>query len=175
MPFADTEAMNAHLAEIARTVAPGAQQQLRVEAFYSDGRVEDVTRTASYEANLPEMAECDDTGLVTLGGGTGTVAVMVRFHELVDVARIHEYAVCQSARLITAGLVSLVEQRADLGVFAQHDLVEVTGQRFAPGLQQGYGGFDDGTLLAGEHKNSDLWVWSFCIFYSRFRANPLLY
>ncbi|MDG2122178.1 MAG: DUF1549 domain-containing protein, partial [Verrucomicrobiales bacterium] len=71
-----------------RMLEAGDFQQLRVTAFYSDGTTEDVTRVVSYEANVPEMAECSPEGLVEAGSMTGSVAVMVRFHELVDVARL---------------------------------------------------------------------------------------
>lgn len=70
-----------------RMLGPGGRQQLRVTARYSDGSEIDVTRTASYESNVAEMAECDETGLVRAMDRTGTVAVMVRYHGQVGVAR----------------------------------------------------------------------------------------
>jgi transposase len=41
MPFADTEAMNAHLTEIARTIAPGAHAVLVVDGagWHASGRL----------------------------------------------------------------------------------------------------------------------------------------
>jgi hypothetical protein len=58
-----------------------------------------------------------------------------------------------SARLGTALLVRLVEQRAHLGIFAQHGLVEMRDQRLAAGFQQRHGGLDDLALTFGKHAN----------------------
>ncbi len=70
----------------ARIVGPGSQQQLAVTAHYSDGSARDITRIANFESNQKEMAEVDQTGLVTmLEGQTGDAAVMVRFQEKVAV------------------------------------------------------------------------------------------
>lgn len=65
----------------------GTAQQLSVVAHYSDGSRRDVTRLASYEANVPEMAETDATGRVTVGTTPGEVAVMARFQGEVTVFR----------------------------------------------------------------------------------------
>jgi len=55
---------------------PNDSQQLTVQAFYSDGRVEDVTRWAKYTSTEATVAEVDDTGKVTvLGSGEGAVVV----------------------------------------------------------------------------------------------------
>ncbi|MEM7230946.1 MAG: DUF1549 domain-containing protein, partial [Planctomycetota bacterium] len=64
-----------------------SRQQLRVVAYYSNGTSEDVTRTATYESNDTEMAEVTDGGLVSTLGLAGEVAVMIRYHGLVDVFR----------------------------------------------------------------------------------------
>lgn len=56
-----------------------SEQQLSVLAHYSDGRIEDVTRTALYEANDSEMAECSTTGLVKTLDLAGEVAIMARY------------------------------------------------------------------------------------------------
>ncbi|MNH13105.1 hypothetical protein D3C79_726670 [compost metagenome] len=71
--------------------------------------------------------------------------------ELVDVPGVHQYTVGQGPRLVAAGLVRLVEQRTHLGVFAEHQLVEVSRQRFTAAFQQGNSGFDDCTILGIEH------------------------
>lgn len=55
------------------------EQQLSVLAHYSDGSVVDVTRSALYEANVTEMAECSPTGLVKTRGLAGDVAIMARY------------------------------------------------------------------------------------------------
>src|SRR5690606_9093862 len=57
----------------------GSEQQITVLARYSDGRVEDVTRTALFEPNDTEMAECSPTGLVKTLDLAGEVAVMARY------------------------------------------------------------------------------------------------
>ncbi|MNC39782.1 hypothetical protein D3C75_884570 [compost metagenome] len=71
--------------------------------------------------------------------------------ELVDVPGVHQYTVGQGPRLVAAGLVRLVEQRAHLWVFAEHQFVEVSGQRLTAAFQQGNSGFDDCTILGIEH------------------------
>jgi hypothetical protein len=45
----------------------------------------------------------------------------------------------------------LIEQRAHLGVFTQHHLVEMGGQRFAARFEQRNGGFDNGGLFGSQH------------------------
>lgn len=76
-----------------RTLHAGQRQQLRVMAFFDDGRIEDVTRMAQYEVNAPDLAEVAVDGLVTAtdpGDGParcGTVAVMVRYQSQVGVFR----------------------------------------------------------------------------------------
>lgn len=67
-------------------VAEGtAQQQLTVTAYLSDGTSRDITRTAQYEANQPEMSEADHHGLVSFHGSSGSTSVLVRFQEHIDV------------------------------------------------------------------------------------------
>jgi hypothetical protein len=70
-----------------RLLTPQAEQQLLVTAVYSDGSREDVTGTAIYEANVPEMASISKRGLVKTNDETGDVAVMVRYQTQVAVAR----------------------------------------------------------------------------------------
>jgi hypothetical protein len=67
--------------------------------------------------------------------------------ELVNVPRVHQDAIGQRTRLVTAGLVSLVEQRADFRVLGEHHAVEVSDQRLAAAFQQRHGGLDDCTVL----------------------------
>ncbi len=61
------------------------EQQLKVSAHYSDGRVRDVTRTALYESNDKGMAEADENGRVRILDIPGNVAVMVRYQGKVSV------------------------------------------------------------------------------------------
>jgi len=71
----------------ARLMTPHSEQQLLVTAVYSDGSREDVTATAVYEANVPEMASISKRGLVRTNNETGDVAVMIRYQTEVAVAR----------------------------------------------------------------------------------------
>lgn len=62
-----------------------AQQQLEVQARYSDGATRDVTRDALYEPNDKSMAEAGEEGLVRILDVPGNVAIMVRYQGLVSV------------------------------------------------------------------------------------------
>lgn len=64
-----------------------ANQQLTVLAHFSNGTIEDVTRTTQIDSNDPEMASVDPNGLVKTGKFTGSVAVMARYQGHVDVFR----------------------------------------------------------------------------------------
>lgn len=56
------------------TQKPGGAQQLLINAVFSDGRVEDVTRWAKYTATQADVAQVDDNGLVKIvGHGEGAV------------------------------------------------------------------------------------------------------
>jgi hypothetical protein len=71
----------------ARQLQRGSSQQLSVLALYSDGRVEDVTRGATYESNFTDLAEVDSRGFVQLKQQAGDVAVMARYQGQVAVFR----------------------------------------------------------------------------------------
>ncbi|MBL9134571.1 MAG: DUF1553 domain-containing protein [Verrucomicrobiales bacterium] len=62
-----------------RTLVRGQPQQLAVTAVYSDGRREDVTRSALYEANDKDLVDPDVHGLLSVRDLPGEVAVMVRY------------------------------------------------------------------------------------------------
>jgi hypothetical protein len=68
-----------------RTMSRQAGQQLIVLARYSDGTVQDVTRSALYEPNDKDMASVSETGLVTAFDRPGDVSVMVRYQAKVAV------------------------------------------------------------------------------------------
>jgi hypothetical protein len=70
-----------------RTMALNGEQQLVVLAHYTDGSIEDVSRSALYEPNDKQMAKTDTEGLVTLFEQPGDVAVMVRYQAKVAVFR----------------------------------------------------------------------------------------
>ncbi|MNF97276.1 hypothetical protein D3C84_800970 [compost metagenome] len=93
--------------------------------------------------------------------------------ELVDMACVHQHTVGQCTRLVTRGLVGLVEQRADLRVLGQHHAVEVGDQGFATAFQQRHSGFNDGTVLDAKHKVTpeQRGFLNYCPMLIRFRAN----
>jgi len=70
-----------------RTMALNGEQQLVVLAHYTDGAVQDVTRSALYEPNEKSMAEADDGGHVKLFDQPGDVAIMVRYQGKVTTFR----------------------------------------------------------------------------------------
>ena len=70
-----------------RWLGPKAQQQLRVEARFSDGQLVDVTRLAQFTSNSPDLATVDPAGLVRTLDGVGEAAIMVRYGGQVSVAR----------------------------------------------------------------------------------------
>ncbi len=70
-----------------RVASLGAEQQLAVTAFYSDGTTEDATQSALYEPNDKEMAKVDASGLVKLYQQPGDVGIMVRYQAKVTVFR----------------------------------------------------------------------------------------
>lgn len=63
----------------------GQTQQLCVLATYSDGHVEDITRTAQFESNNLDLASVTPHGLVSLGDLPGGVAIMARYQGQVGV------------------------------------------------------------------------------------------
>ncbi len=70
-----------------RVMARNSRQQLAVVAHYSDGSTRDVTRTAQFESTVPDLAEVNETGLVTTGSSAGTAGVMIRYQSQVAVFR----------------------------------------------------------------------------------------
>lgn len=70
-----------------RVMSLGGEQQLVVLANYTDGSVEDVTRSALFEPNDKDMARADDDGRIRLFQQPGDVAIMVRFQAKVAVFR----------------------------------------------------------------------------------------
>ncbi|MNO94376.1 hypothetical protein D3C76_859940 [compost metagenome] len=111
---------------------------------------------AEYFANCPQQAGTND-GIVFRKNLQRHMLVDDLRHQraellqLVDVPGIHQHAVGQRALLVAGCLVGLVEQRAHFRVLAEHQLVEVPGQRFAASLQQGYGGLDQCTVFVRQH------------------------
>lgn len=62
-----------------RRMAMDGEQQLVVRAIYTDGSVQDVTRSALFEPNDKAVAAVDEDGLVSMLKQPGDVAVMVRY------------------------------------------------------------------------------------------------
>jgi len=82
MPYGSTNDPKLASIEVlpkARTMPRDSAQQLLVLAKYSDGSVQDVTRSALFEANEKELAKSTDSGLVQVLETPGDVAVMVRY------------------------------------------------------------------------------------------------
>lgn len=70
-----------------RLMVPGEQQQTVVRAHWSDGRVEDVTFTAQFDALNDNVAAVNADGLIT-AKTTGETHVMVRFGGSVGVVQV---------------------------------------------------------------------------------------
>ncbi len=90
MPEGDPQAARVVRIEVTpreRLMEKGARQQLAVIAHFSDGSTQDVTRMTQFVANDTEMASTTETGLLTTGSLTGSVAVMARYQGHVAVFR----------------------------------------------------------------------------------------
>lgn len=77
-----------HLVPAEQILQPEQQQQLVVEAEYSNGTRRDVTRDAQYSSNLDVVAVVADDGLVTANKPTGEAAIMARYQGQVAVCRV---------------------------------------------------------------------------------------
>ena len=64
-----------------RRMALDGEQQLAVRAVYTDGSVQDVTRSALFEPNDKAVASTGEDGLVSMLKQPGDVAVMVRYQD----------------------------------------------------------------------------------------------
>jgi hypothetical protein len=71
----------------ARVMQPGETQQLAITAVWSDGRREDVTPVAQFDALNDAVASVTASGLVT-AKATGETHVMIRFGGQADVAQV---------------------------------------------------------------------------------------
>jgi hypothetical protein len=82
MPFgAENERVLESLEVLPKRLAMkiNTKQALKVTAKYSDGSTRDVTKLALYEANDREMAEANETGVISTRDLPGNAAVMVRY------------------------------------------------------------------------------------------------
>ena len=85
MPFGSASDPKLEAIEVyprARVMPMKGEQQLSVLARFSDGSLEDVSRSALYEPNEKSMATVDEEGRVVLADLPGDVAVMVRYQGL---------------------------------------------------------------------------------------------
>ena len=71
-----------------QTLATSASVTLKVTAYFSNGTARDVTRQAVYQSNEPDIASVDADGVIKTPGKHGLAAVMARFGEQIDTARI---------------------------------------------------------------------------------------
>ena len=62
-----------------RVLGLNANQALRVEAVYADGRITDVTQLAQFQSNNESVARVDENGLISTGETPGQAAIMARF------------------------------------------------------------------------------------------------
>ncbi|HSQ58443.1 MAG TPA: DUF1549 domain-containing protein [Gemmata sp.] len=70
-----------------RVMAPGEEQQLAITAIWSDGRREDVTATAQFDALNDSVASVTKMGLVT-AKKAGETHIMIRFGGQADIASV---------------------------------------------------------------------------------------
>jgi hypothetical protein len=70
-----------------RLLAPQASQQVAVTAHFSDGSSRDVTRTAEFRSNDPELVDVSESGLMSTTGRSGEGSVMIRYMGYVSVFR----------------------------------------------------------------------------------------
>jgi hypothetical protein len=68
-------------------VRPGEQQQLQLEALYSDGSVRDVTKLGVYSSNADSTVAVDESGLVR-ARELGETAVLARFERIFAVSNV---------------------------------------------------------------------------------------
>jgi len=68
-----------------KVIARGGQQQITVTAKLSDGTSVDVTRLSQLEVNLADMAEVNESGMISVKQVPGAVAVMARYQSHVAV------------------------------------------------------------------------------------------
>lgn len=71
----------------AQSLAPKAKTQLRVQAVFSDGSVQDVTHWARFATNDENVATVVPDGLVSIAG-VGSTSIMVSYQDRVSVARV---------------------------------------------------------------------------------------
>ncbi len=102
----------------AGSYARGSTQALEVTASYSDGSTRNVTELSEYRSPDLGMAEVEEGGLVRVGNQSGEGAIIVRYLDKVEVARI---AVPPEATLPESAYAKLpVNNEIDRLVYARH-------------------------------------------------------
>jgi hypothetical protein len=87
MPFGspdDPQVQRIEVQPSAGLLSFNQQERLRVTAFWSNGRHEDVTALATWQTNSESLAQVDEHGVITAGQTPGTVAVMASYLGHVD-------------------------------------------------------------------------------------------
>lgn len=83
----DPQVVSINVEPAHRLLASEAPQQVAVTAQFSDGTSRDVTRTAEYRTNDPELVDASETGLITTTGRSGEGSVMIRYLGYVSLFR----------------------------------------------------------------------------------------
>lgn len=66
-------------------LAPGEERQLRVTAYYSDGKERDVTARSAFQSNEAAIVSIDKEGLAKAGPIPGETAIMARYMQSIAV------------------------------------------------------------------------------------------
>ncbi len=91
MPYgseSDAVVSNIEVIPNERTLTRSSSQQLAVIAHYSNGKREDITRTAQFDSNNSDLATVNEKGLVQLTEQAGDAAIMARYQGKVGVFRV---------------------------------------------------------------------------------------
>lgn len=126
-----------------RALGHHQEQQLVVEAVYSDGSRRDVTRTTALRSNDTSVAEVDDMGLIKTHDRLGETAIVATYQGQVAVCRIVTPLVSPSAPRPDLPVVNFVDVHVldklrQLGVppsppvndaaFLRRAMLQITGQ-----------------------------------------------
>jgi len=83
----DAEVTKLEVFPTTRVMVPGEQQQLAITAVWSDGRREDVTSTAQFDALNDSVAGITNAGLIT-AKKAGETHIMIRFGGQAEIAQV---------------------------------------------------------------------------------------
>ncbi len=185
MPYGnDSDAVVSHI-EVTpneRTLTTNSNQQLSVVAHYSNGKSEDITRTAQFDSNNSDLATVSETGLVQLTDRAGDAAIMARYQGKVGVFRVsiplgaevaewpavrnlvdeHVFAKLKSLGIPTSQLCddSTFIRRASLDIAGRLPTLEETQQFLADTSESKYESAVDRLLNSGEYADFFAKKWS---------------